>query len=188
LIQRSLASGQIPLLAAELSKRRFHLTLDDLPALGLQLLEALDASKLRACSAHAAHRKFAGKCTSHAPREGNVPLAERDAYNPGLPRNAAGRSTCLDLNSPEMLERLEHLDDLVYDAINGQPGAMEQLRTAWPALADTLGEAPLAESREQYLRYALSVWEQSAKADGLRRPDQAIQALDVLCLLFGEAT
>ncbi len=188
LIQRSLGTGQIPRLAAELSKRRFHLTIDDLPALGLQLLEALDGSELRACSTHAAHRRFAGKCTPYAPREANFPLAEREEYVANLPHNAADRSTGLGLDSPEILDRLERLDDLVYDAITGQPGAMEQFRAAWPALANELGETPLAESREQYLRYALSVWEQCAKADELRHPDQAIQALDVLCLLFDEAT
>ncbi len=92
------------------------------------------------------------------------------------------------MNSPEILERLEHLDDLVYDAITGQPGAMEQFQAAWPELAAQLGDGPLAESREQYLRYALSVWEQCAKVDGVRHPAQAIQALDVLCLLFDGAT
>ena len=87
-----------------------------------------------------------------------------------------------------MLDQLEHLDDLVYEAISGQAGAMEQLRAAWPKLADELGEELLAESREQYLRYALSIWEECAQADGVRQPTQAIQALDVLCLLFGDAT
>ena len=50
LIEQTLATGQIPFLAAQLSKRRFDLTLDELPALGLQLLEDLDA------------REFDGDC------------------------------------------------------------------------------------------------------------------------------
>ena len=74
LIERTLATGRIAFLAAQLSKRRFDLTLDDLPALGLQLLEDLDAlefggvrgpaqcaekSPSRAGQrAHAAHRQF----------------------------------------------------------------------------------------------------------------------------------
>ena len=47
LIERTLSTGRIPFLAEQLSKRRFDLTLDDLPALGLQLLEDLDALEFR---------------------------------------------------------------------------------------------------------------------------------------------
>jgi hypothetical protein len=42
----------------------------------------------------------------------------------------------------------------------------------------------LAESREQYLRYALSIWEEFNEKDGQRTPVRAVHALDVLCLLF----
>ncbi len=45
-IQRAMAAGRIDFLASQVSKRRFHLTWDDLPALGLQLLEELDDSEL----------------------------------------------------------------------------------------------------------------------------------------------
>jgi len=45
----------------------------------------------------------------------------------------------------------------------------------------------LAESREQYLRYAVSVWEELATAGGVRDPARAIQALDVLSVLFGDS-
>ena len=72
LIQRSLGTGQIPLLAAELSKRRFHLTLDDLPALGLQLLEALDASELRVLLR--SRRPPAVRRQVHAARSGVRPV------------------------------------------------------------------------------------------------------------------
>ena len=39
---------------------------------------------------------------------------------------------CLKPESPETLEKLELLDDLVYDAISGRSGALEQLQTVWP--------------------------------------------------------
>jgi hypothetical protein len=42
----------------------------------------------------------------------------------------------------------------------------------------------LGESREQYLRYSLSIWEDYVEKDGMRDPARAVQALDVLCLLF----
>jgi hypothetical protein len=34
----------------------------------------------------------------------------------------------------------------------------------------------------------LSIWEESVSPEGIRQPTRAIQALDVLCLLFGDAT
>ena len=76
----------------------------------------------------------------------------------------------------------------VYDAINGRPGAMERLEDTWPKLTSGLDEELLAVSREQYLRYALSVWDQCVDARGLRQPARAVQAVDVLCLLFGDAS
>jgi hypothetical protein len=42
----------------------------------------------------------------------------------------------------------------------------------------------LEESREQYLRYALSIWEECVDADGVRDAGRAMRAMDVLCLLF----
>jgi len=182
LVERALAADRIAFLAAQLSKRRFDLGLDDLPALGLQLLESLDGSQLRGEAptdrqpranplAHAAHRQFAKSAES-----ASATLSAQTAP-----------SAEIGLQSPEILEKLEYLDDLVYEAISGHAGSLEQLRTAWPKLLAELGEPMLSESREQYLRYALSVWQECSESDGIRNPSKAIQALDVLCLLFGES-
>ena len=186
LIERILTGNHIPFLAAQLAKRRFDLSLDDLPALGLQLLESLDSSECRGDDAlkeeaeqgpttaggraHAAHRQF------------EKTLAAATTMSP------TGPSSDLGVHSPEILEKLEYLDDLVYEAISGQTSALEQLRTVWPKLLGELGDQLLAESREQYLRYALSIWEERADASGIRNPVRAIQALEVLCLLFDDAT
>lgn len=186
LIERALTLEHVPFLAAQISKRRFDLSLPDLPALGLQLLENLDdaaflddsiieppQSRLSSPGdqrTHSAHRKF-GKTLEAA----TATLAA-----------TAPHSSHAGLYAPEILEKLEHLDDLVYEAIRGQVESFEMLRAAWPKILGELGDAVLAESREQYLRYALSIWEDCADADGVRNPARAIQALDVLCLLFGE--
>ncbi len=183
-IERTLAGDHIPFLAAEIAKRRSELSLEDLPALGLQLLESLDSlpcrddnerrettEEVRAMvggPAHAAHRRFAKSISA------------------AMARPAAGPSSNLGLDAPELVEKLEHLDDLVYDAIAGQSNAMQQLRTVWPVLLNELGNQALAESREQYLRYVLSVWEECADMDGIRNPIRANQALDVLCLLVSD--
>jgi hypothetical protein len=184
-IERTLAGKHIPLLAAEIAKRRPDLTLEDLPALGLQLLESLDSAQccgdsamaeateeaqaVAGGSAHAAHRRFA--------KSRAAPMA----------KPVAGPSSNLGLEAPEVVEKLEHLDDLVYGAVSGQSRAMEELQAVWPRLVKELGDQALAESREQYLRHALSVWEECADADGIRNPARANQAIDVLCLLFDEA-
>jgi hypothetical protein len=186
-IERSLATGQIGCLVAQASKRRFHLTPDDLSALGLQLLEELDAPQFgeeepidevpwhapvpRGQRTHSAHRQF-GKSTGGA---------STGAVMVGPP------STGLDAGSPEVLEKLELLDDLVYEAIGGCSNTMEELRETWPRISAQLGEPLLAESLEQYLRYAISIWDECSDSDGVRDPFRAIQALDVLAILFGGA-
>jgi hypothetical protein len=183
LIERTLATGQLAFLAAQVSRRRSQLTLDDLPALGLQLLEELDTTAisdqqhfdtawespvLNEQQAHAAHHRFrksAGAVTATT-------------------SSVAAPSTRLDPESPDVLDILEHLDDLVYDAIGGRGELIEQLRIEWPRVVAKLGESMLAESREQYLRYALSIWDECTDANGIRNPTRAINALEVLCVLF----
>jgi hypothetical protein len=64
---------------------------------------------------------------------------------------------------------------------------MEELHTLWPAVLAELGNDLVAESREQYLRYAMTVWEDYVEPGGVRNAGRAVHALDVLCLLFDEA-
>jgi hypothetical protein len=176
-IERALTADQIPLMATQLSKKRPELTPNELPALGLQMLEELDAveigekvpheaAALHASLAHVAHQRFE-KTKQAAAGIQNIPAVERSGLHP-----------------PQVLEKLELLDDLVYEAISGKIESMDHLREAWPKLLDELGDAMLAESREQYLRYALSIWTECAQGGNIRDPVRAIQALDVLCLLF----
>lgn len=192
-VRRVLQSGRTSFLATQFSKRRFKLTLDDLPALGLQLLEEFDDASLPADhttersgdkrkgdeqpsahwmdglqQAHAAHKRFEKQQAANA-------VSRKDAP-----------SRQLDPESPEMLERLETLDDLVFGAISGRPVAMDELRRYWSRVRAELGDELLAESREQYLRHALSIWEGCVENDGVRHPERAVQALDVLCVLFDE--
>jgi len=192
-IREVLASGRTSFLATQFSKRRFELACEDLPALGLQLLEGLDISSLPAepelladkkqegpdsgpdwwsgiQRAHAAHRRF----------EGSGPSTDAKDH-PAAPSESP------DPDSPETLEKLELLDDLVFEAIGGEPSAMKQLRASWSQLRAELGAELLEETREQYLRHALSIWEGYRDCDGLRDPTKAMQALDVLCVLFDEA-
>jgi hypothetical protein len=87
---------------------------------------------------------------------------------------------------PEIVASLETLDDLVYGAIKGDASSLAELRQAWPRVKADLGDDLLGQSREQYLRYALRVWERCVETGGIRPTDQAMNALEVLCLLFDE--
>jgi hypothetical protein len=83
-----------------------------------------------------------------------------------------------------VLAKLERLDDLVFDAISGNQASLDELVVFWPRVRSELGGPLLAESREQYLRYALMSWEKLAQSDGTRNPAIAMQSLEVLCVLF----
>jgi hypothetical protein len=117
--------------------------------------------------AHAAHRRF------EKSRAGEVV----DASMP---------SQQLHADSPEVLEKLEALDDAVYEAMDGQSVALDRLKKLWPATLAALGEQMVADSREQYLRYAISIWQNSIDSHGIHDPARAVAALDVLCVLFDE--
>jgi len=73
----------------------------------------------------------------------------------------------------------------VFDAISGSREALEELTGFWPKVREEWGDDPLvAESREQYLRYALASWDKIIQRTGQRNPAIAVQSLEVLCLLF----
>jgi hypothetical protein len=87
---------------------------------------------------------------------------------------------------PAAMEHLERLDDTVFEAIAGKPGALDELRTLWPEVLAHLGPELIEESREQYLRHALRVWRECLEGDQIRNPSLAVAAMDVVCLLFDE--
>lgn len=116
-----------------------------------------------------------GRSVAHGPRRalgGPSRSGQRDWAGPARP---------LDLDNRAVLEKLEGLDDLVFEAISGKSQALEALKQIWPQLRSELDEPLLAESREQYLRHALAVWGQPG---GPRSADAAFRLLEVLCTLF----
>jgi hypothetical protein len=215
-IERLLSTGRTAFYSTQLSKRRFNLTPEDLPVLGLQLLEELDATALKNPSLRQDDRKqpMSAQGGNASPAEEFPRIAATDGEpsdaerlstikeefiqrahaahrrlakaDAGSKSGAAAPATVLESEcpSPEVLEKLELLDDLVYESIGGNAQAMQQLRNTWPTLERELDDRLLAESREQYLRYSLSIWEDYIAEDGHREPTRAVQALDVLCLLF----
>jgi hypothetical protein len=85
------------------------------------------------------------------------------------------------------LEALERLDDLAFEAISGDAAALEKLADAWPKAIQGLNPHAVDETREQYLRRALAVWQESAASDGRRNLESAAAILDILCLIIEAA-
>jgi len=220
LIHRVLKSGRTSFFAGQLARRPLDFSPQDLPALGLQMLEELDAS---ACEEEGSNAPAPAEgepcedrfeCQSPASESDDRCDAPADETAGDLSASGMGRrqaharhrclfpkaavpappvvrpsppSRQLDPGDPSVLEKLERLDDLVFEAISGNSSSLEELKWFWPRIRGELGDPLLAESREQYLRYALASWEELAERDGIRNPSFAMQSLEVLCVLFSGA-
>ena len=225
LILRALRSGRLSFLDSRLAAHSGEISLHELPAFGLQMLEELEASALNDDPpdqiAAGAEKKTGGlrivaeadlheddaaataggddaadegdamidpEPQTQAPRRWTVahgPQRRKPAAPATRRRGEPSPAEHLDLGDRAVLEKLERLDDLVFDAIAGKPAALEQLKELWPQLCDELDDPLLAESREHYLRHALAAWGQHGRPDGVRDPNAAVQLLEVLCMLFG---
>lgn len=175
LIERVLELGRGSFLAAQFAKQRKGPSLARLTTVAPQWLaelesvarvaatteESADTSEVIAGKFHAAHR--------------TTVASQRPTDTP---------SKHLDHESPAVLQKLELLDDAVFDAINGKTEALESLRNIWPQIRDELGPDLLAESREQYLRYAMTVWDETANPGDPRQPIRAVNAVEVLHVLL----
>ena len=181
-IERTLAGDHIPFLAAEIAKRQSELSLEDLPALGLQLLESLDS--LPSCDDNEIGRRrkrsgpwSAGRptpLTSGSQRASRRPWrGRRQGHPPASPWIHRTSSRSWNASTIWSMARLP-----------GSPTPWNSSGPCGPGYGTTWAIRRLAESCEQYLQYALSVWEECADVDGIRNPAQANQALKVLCLLF----
>jgi hypothetical protein len=184
LVARVLRSGRIEFLAERLAELQLGVGLEDLAACGLQWLEDFDAvGAHRTAPAVEPQEEAPRGMSSPARCVASEPETEVGVACACLPEAPSKK---LEADSPEVLARLEQLDDLVYEGMAGRDAAMEQLEIVWPQLRQELGDSLLAESREQYLRYALSIWEQCGGPQGARSSARSARALDVLCLLFDE--
>ncbi len=217
LVHRVLRRGRTSLFACQLAQRPLDFLPQDLPALGLQMLEALDGSAVRdeddgvesAGEGPAVDERWeaeaeAGDNPSRrcvwpiepVPRPSTLRGSRRHAHGSHPPRPSSAEiaavallrpsppSKDLDANDPEVIGKLERLDDLVFDAISGNRESLDELTVFWPKVRSELGNPLLAESREQYLRYALMSWDKLAQRDAVRSPSLAVQSLEVLCVLF----
>ena len=84
---------------------------------------------------------------AHAPHSRNGAAARTTAA--GSTSTVTAPSAALAHDDPVLLEKLERLDDLVFDTINGKQPALDELTRLWPQLAAELPRDLLDESRGQ---------------------------------------
>jgi hypothetical protein len=87
---------------------------------------------------------------------------------------------------PNVLAKLEWLDDLMFAAIEGDAVALETAVDAWRKTLGELGAAPLEESRQQYLRCAQSVWN-NLRHQPNHPPHKVFAAIEIISLLVGKS-
>ncbi|MBA4018157.1 MAG: hypothetical protein C0483_13375 [Pirellula sp.] len=95
-------------------------------------------------------------------------------------------ATTLQLGDPAVMERLEELDDVVFEAIAGKNSAIEQLQQLWPKVIGRLSPSLAEESREAYCRHALQKWLDCTENGNSRNPKLAVSLMDVLAVLLAQ--
>ena len=89
-------------------------------------------------------------------------------------------------SNPDVLAKLEWLDDLMFEAIDGDAVALETAVDAWKKMLEELGSDPLEESRLQYLRRAQSVWN-ALRHQPNHPPHKVFAAIEIISLLAARA-
>jgi hypothetical protein len=87
---------------------------------------------------------------------------------------------------PEVVARLEWLDDLMFAAIDGDSVALEAAVHAWHRTVEELGAEAVEESRRQYLRRAQNVWNMLRQLPDTP-PHKTFAAIEIISLLAGSA-
>jgi hypothetical protein len=85
---------------------------------------------------------------------------------------------------PEVIARLEWLDDLMFAAIYGDANALQSAAEAWQKTKKELGSETVEESRLQYLRCAQGIWH-SLRRQPNHPPHRVFAAIEVISLLAG---
>jgi hypothetical protein len=83
---------------------------------------------------------------------------------------------------PDIIAQLEALDDVMFAAIDGDPGALQESSEAWHRVVAELGHEAVEETRRQYLRHARGVWE-SLRQQPVQPPHKIFAAIEIIGLL-----
>jgi hypothetical protein len=91
-------------------------------------------------------------------------------------------SRTLEETRPDVIARLEALDDVIFAAIDGDPSALQQSSAAWHQAVSDLGQDAIEETRRQYLRHAQGVWERLRHQE-VQPPHKIFAAIEIIGLL-----
>lgn len=111
----------------------------------------------------------------------SVTFAEQDEASAVVTLHRATSGSVAGVEHGQWVERLGKLDDTVFDAIAGDAGALESLKTIWPVFCGDLDRDAVEESREQYLRYVVDRWQRGASSESDAASADAL--LDIVSLL-----
>lgn len=118
------------------------------------------------------------------PRTPARPAAEYESRSTATATATVSRAAIERDLDPDVVDKLEMLDDLVFEAIEGKRESLARLRKAWPQMLAALGPQAIEESRLLYVERATAVWAHH-NSGVLRQPDLAASALEVLTLILG---
>jgi hypothetical protein len=110
---------------------------------------------------------------------------QHDFATGGRVGTAHPRSFPREETRPDVIARLEWLDDLMFAAIDGNATALQSAAEAWRRTRDELGEETVEETRQQYLRCARGVWH-SLRYQPNHPPHRVFAAIEVISLLAGQ--
>ena len=110
------------------------------------------------------------------------PSKRESAHRPGAPHP---HSFAHGPSPPDVVARLEWLDDLMFAAIDGNATALQAAADAWQKTRDELGAEVVEDSRQQYLRCAQGIWH-SLRVQPNHEPHKVFAAIEVISLLAGK--
>ncbi len=181
-----LETGRLDILDRQV-RTQPHMTLGRLNEVASEFCETAVPSSAATRSTvripHGSHQRSAkdppsGNGSSSGTSTGNPKRAEVKPVGPA----ELTHSQC-----PEVVRELEKLDDTMFSAIRGEPEALALAEALWHQVVRSLGPELVEESREQYLRYAMTVWEESQAEQEQRTPEHAAAALEIITLLSEDA-
>jgi hypothetical protein len=176
LVAAALAEGRPNLLAESLDPSPRTLSFESVEAPGNQRRARLAPLPTRAEAA-----SVGAPCAPAVQRADGA-----HARHAGAAASVAVRPAAMEgIDDPQTVELLECLDDAVYEALAGDASALARLEVLWPVVLEKVGPELVESTREHYLKSALAQWSDLARS-GARDAQRAGEALDVLCLLFGE--
>jgi hypothetical protein len=200
-VTAAVASGNTEYLATELARPREGLTLAGLDQLGNQLAQGLRALqsgpavtppiKERPVPVAAAVTQEAADLWkradgAHGPRGASLERRDDPEHRTATLTIEEEPARIIGQLCPAALENLQLLEDAIFEAIAGKADVVDELAPLWRTVLSQVGPTRQDATREHYLRFALAVWRQLNDADVNQDPSRAADAMQVVCLLFGQ--